>query len=171
MSNHIILFGCAWRYIQLHSSGATHERDQGVSNHWKLECLLINFFRPTKKKTSNLCISGMESPGYRWILLKKCGISDNISISWRHHKSTSYRALLVTVVLVAVFPIVAVVVSAVSGVTSLVGTVLAARVSSPVLVPTITGRRGWVVGSWSRFNRCVNYDIDEWLHPLFGVGL
>ena len=156
MSNHVVLFGCAWRYIQLHNSGATHERAQGFSNHWKLTCLLINLFRPTKRNTSIFRIFGVESPGDRWILLTVGGISDSVSMSWRHHERLSYLAILVAVVLVAVFPIVAVVVSAVSRVASLVGTVLAARVSSPVLVSAIIGRRGWVAGSWNRFNCCVN---------------
>ena len=70
-----------------HSAMMSHEC-QGISNHWQLYCLFNIFIRPTLKKTSKLCISGLlwgESNNDWWIPLKNSSNAESVSMSWRHH--------------------------------------------------------------------------------------
>ena len=65
-----------------------HNEHTGVSNHRRLDCLLIRLLRHRSKKTSKLCVTGLcegnpqVTGGFP---SQRAGNTENISISSRHH--------------------------------------------------------------------------------------
>ena len=76
-----------WRY---------NEHD-GVSNHWRLYCLLNRLFRHRAKKTSKLPVTGLcvgNSPGTGEFPAQKASNAENVSIWWHHHSNVISLLLL-----------------------------------------------------------------------------
>ena len=67
-----------------------HNGRDSVSNHQPHHCLLNRLFRPSSKKTSNLCVTGLcvgNSPGTSEFPAQTASNAENVSIWWRHHES------------------------------------------------------------------------------------
>ena len=73
-----------------------HIECDGVSNYWRLDCLLNRLIRRRSKKTSKLRVTGLcvcvgggggggEFTGDWWIPRKRASNAENVSIWWRHH--------------------------------------------------------------------------------------
>ena len=65
-----------------------HERD-GVSNHRRLDSLLISLFRCRSKKISKLRVTGLcegNSPMTTEFRAQRASNAENVSIWWRHHE-------------------------------------------------------------------------------------
>ena len=65
-----------------------HNERDGVSNHLRLHCLLICWFRSNSKKTSKLRVTGLcegNSPVTGVFPAQKASNAENAYIWWRHH--------------------------------------------------------------------------------------
>ena len=65
-----------------------HNERDGVSNHWRLGCLLNSLFRHRSKKTSKLHITGLcegNSPVTSEFPAQRASNAENVSIWIRHH--------------------------------------------------------------------------------------
>ena len=65
-----------------------HNERNGVSNHWRLQCLLDCRSRRRSKKTSKLRVTGLcagNSPLTCEFPAQKASNAENVSIWWRHH--------------------------------------------------------------------------------------
>ena len=68
-----------------------HNEHDGVSNHRRRYCLLSRLFGHRSKKTSTLRVTGLcvgNFPGTGESPSPKASNTENVSIWWRHHKST-----------------------------------------------------------------------------------
>ena len=86
-----------WHGNDLHITGPSrmdsalqwhHNEHDGVSNHWRLECLLKHLFRRRSKKTSKLRTTGLyigNSPETGEFPAQRASNADNVPIWWRHH--------------------------------------------------------------------------------------
>ena len=61
-----------------------HERD-GVSNHRRLDCLLIRLFRCRSKKAPKLHVAGLCKGNSPVTGEKRASNAEKVSILWRHH--------------------------------------------------------------------------------------
>ena len=61
--------------------------DDGISNHWHLDCLLNHLFRRRSKKTSKLRVTAFERnpPVTRGFPSQRTSNMENVSIWWWHH--------------------------------------------------------------------------------------
>ena len=78
------LCGCQWR---------DNER-VGVSDHWRLDCLLNRLFRRRSKKISKLRVIGLcegDSSVTDGFPSQRASNAENVSIWWRHHGSRRLR--------------------------------------------------------------------------------
>ena len=78
LSSHNHSTACQWR----------HNGRDGVSNHWRLECLFKRLFRRRSKKTSKLCIAGPcagNSPVTGEFPAQRASNAENVFIWWCHH--------------------------------------------------------------------------------------
>ena len=76
------------QYIHISLRWRHNERD-GVSNHPRLD-LLSRLFRRRSKKTSKLCVTGLnegKSPVTGEFPAQRASNAENVSIWWRHHVS------------------------------------------------------------------------------------
>ena len=66
-----------------------HNERDGVSNHWRLECLLNRLFRRRSKEKSKLRVTdlceGNPPVTSGFPLQKDSNDAENASIWWRHH--------------------------------------------------------------------------------------
>ena len=77
-SHHILFMSLQWRH---------NDRD-GVSNHRRLDCLLIRLFWRRSKKISKLHVTGLcggNSPVTGEFPAHRDNYAENVSIWWRHH--------------------------------------------------------------------------------------
>ena len=71
-----------------HSLQWRHNGCDGVSNHWRLDCLLFHLFRRRPKKTSKLLVTGLcegNSPVTGEFPEQRASNAECVSIWWRHH--------------------------------------------------------------------------------------
>ena len=69
-----------------------HNVHNGVSSHQPSDCLRNHLFRPTWKKTSKLCVTGLcggNSPATGEFPAQSLSNAENVSIWWRHHAERS----------------------------------------------------------------------------------
>ena len=65
-----------------------HNDCDGVSNHWRLDCLFILLVRRTSQKTLKLCVTGLCEGNPQligWFPIQRASSTENVSIWWRHH--------------------------------------------------------------------------------------
>ena len=70
-----------------------HNEPNGVSNHQFKDCLLNRLFRCRSKKTSKLCVTGLcegNSPVTGEFPAQRASNTENVSIWWRHHDSSTF---------------------------------------------------------------------------------
>ena len=73
---------------QLYTLRWRHNESDGVSNHQRLDCLLIRLFRRRSKKASKLRVTGLceeNSPVTGVFPAQRASNAENVSIWWRHH--------------------------------------------------------------------------------------
>ena len=74
-----------------------HNGRNGVSKHWRLDCLLNRLFRCRSKKTSKLRVTGLcegNSPVTGEFPAQRACYAENVSIWWRHHICAVCLAML-----------------------------------------------------------------------------
>ena len=82
-------------YLNQCSSQWHHNKCDGVSNHWRLVCLLNRLFRRRSKKISKLWVTGLcegNPPVTSDFPSQRASNSENVSIWWRHHVIQIYDA-------------------------------------------------------------------------------
>ena len=65
-----------------------HSECDGVSNHWRLDCLLDCLFRRRSKKTSKVCVTWLcegNPPVTGRLPSPRASSAQNVSIWWRHN--------------------------------------------------------------------------------------
>ena len=65
-----------------------HNEHDGISNKWRLDCLLNCLFKHRSKKASKLRITGLcegNSPVTGEFPAQRASNAENVSIWWRHH--------------------------------------------------------------------------------------
>ena len=75
-----------------------HNECDGVSNHWRLHCLLICWCMSKSKKTSKLCVTGLcggNSPVTGEFPAPKASNAENVSIWWRRHEYDTFDRVFV----------------------------------------------------------------------------
>ena len=71
-----------------HKGQWRHNERDGVSNHWRLDCLLNHFFRRRLKKTPKLRVTGLcegNSQVTGEFPAQRASNAENVSLWWRHH--------------------------------------------------------------------------------------
>ena len=79
--------GCFW-WLQNISLQWRHNVRDGVSNQWRLDCVLNRLLRRRSKKTSKLPVTGLceeNSPVTGEFSAQRASNAENISTWWRHH--------------------------------------------------------------------------------------
>ena len=79
---------CKSTLFQINALQWNHNDRDGVSNHWRLDCLFIRLARRTSQKTSKprvteLCERNPQLIG--WFPTQRASSIENVSIWWRHH--------------------------------------------------------------------------------------
>ena len=72
-----------------------HNRHDGVPNQHHHHCLLNRLFRRRSKKEPNLRVTGLcegNSPVTGEFPAQRASNAENVSIWWRHHEYSNYRA-------------------------------------------------------------------------------
>ena len=70
-----------------------HNKCDGVSNHWRFDCLLNSLFRRRSMNTPKFRHWPLwgEFTGDRWIPAQRASNAENVSIWWHHHEWIIWR--------------------------------------------------------------------------------
>ena len=76
----------------------------GISNHWRLDCLFNCLFRCTSKKASKLCVIGLcegNSPVTSEFPTQKASNVENVSI-WLHHHALDFMVFKTNIAIISI---------------------------------------------------------------------
>ena len=76
------------QFLNMNALQCHHNEYDGISNHWRIDCLLNCLFRHRSNKTSKLRVTDLcegNSPLTCEFPAQKASNGENVSIWWRHH--------------------------------------------------------------------------------------